>query len=181
MDLNSYFEKGSQYLKKKSINLWLVTAATLTFNAFGILHLLKGDFELFITLIITSQIIDMFDKYNRRNEKKTTYDYNQLLEWIKLITIFFAFTRMYTQYITPQIIGLVLIILILSNIDFSIKSSIEILEGNKKDSAIMFWTNPFRKLKLENLKSLEKITNMFNESLTFFYIIIIMISIYINS
>jgi hypothetical protein len=180
MKLDNYFEKGSTYLKKKSIDLWLVTTATLTLNAFGILYLLQGDFYLFIALIVSSQIVDMFDKYNRNKTKENSnVNYNQMLEWVKLLTIFFAFTRVYSNYITNNIILIVFILLILSNIDYSVKSSIEIIEGKEKESQIIFWTKPYRKLKLQTLKNIRMISSLFNENLTFFYIILIMVFVHV--
>lgn len=174
MNINSLLEKSSTYLKKNEIQMWMVTAATLSFNAFGILSLLKGDFNLFIVLIIVSHFLDMLDKYNRKKKSNSI----QFLEWVKLISIFFVFTRVYKPYITNNVIIVVLVLLLLSNLDYTVDASIKVKQKKENDAAILFWTKLMRKLDINTLVKIKQLTDIFNEDMTYMYLIIIMIYIH---
>lgn len=182
----------TEYLKKKSVNVnkvfkylnftqYDIISIGLIFNAWAIYSLLNGDFYFFLFLLILSYCCNFLNiLYVKQYNSPTKYGdrYDKSANWFKLILLTLIFTEYYENKIDNIIIGCVLLVFILCNIHYSLKTCIKKKKNFKLDNFHEWWITPICNIKIDNLNNYCKYTKYFDENLVFVYIFIIMI--YIN-
>jgi len=177
------------YLKSKSDKLanlintkfefikpYHITTFGLILNALALLNLLNNNFPQFILLFATSYYCSILDK---TIIKKFNYTSNNIVyfqrvsEWIKFVSLYVVFNTLYKHNINYMIISIVIIILVLSNINFVIQ------DYNPKSKCIEFWKKCIIKiLNKDSLMYLSNFTKYFDESMIVLYLIIIMMYLF---
>ena len=173
-------EKIINKLYKLNIKYEHIITYGICLNAFGLLSLLYGEFLLFIMLFATSiysnKIYNDYKlKFNVENDIIDIY-YN-FSDYIKILSTYAIFTKLYHKKIDNNIIAVSLIILIVCNINFTIEN---ILNKNKikQNNFIKQWIKLLSWIPKKNLEILQSITYYFNEFNVILYFILAMIYIH---
>jgi len=164
-----------------TVNEYLVSAFSLLLHAFALLNLLHCDFTSFILLLAASfyatQTVDKFITI-KKSEKWYEKYFNNLADWIRLVSLFFVFTSVYKNKIKP-IHGLLLgVVLIGANIRYTSIVSIEKRDGQKLDHGVELWTKLFDGISDNNLEKIKKISYPFKERLVAAYILLLISAIH---
>lgn len=159
-----------------TINEYLVSAFSLLLHAFALLNLLNCDFISFILLLASSfyatQSVDKFITIKKSERWYEKY-FNNLADWIRLVSLFFVFTSVYKNKLTP-IHGLILgIVLIGANIRYTSVVSIEKRKKKELDHGVELWTKLFDGISDTNLEKIKKISYPFKERLVAAYILLL--------
>lgn len=149
--------------KLKLTQTKLVTISLL-FNAFALYNLIINEYEIFIVLLLTSYFIDILYEINLNNNTNTRFSqkYYNITGWFKLCFISLFIYIIYFKKITLGILILVFILTLINNLHYSIEST------NKT-----IWSSL-----IKNKEKLLKFTKNFDETMTIFYFILIIIYIH---
>jgi hypothetical protein len=169
------------FLKSHDIENWHITSLALILTAFAILNLIKGDFYIFVLLILTAHYTDIINhRYREQYDLEGGMYYERLSDWIRLLSVLLFFTRIYRRKITPLILILVLVLLLLCNVNFTIRSAIDIREGAVLEQSIVLWTKLCKKIPTKKLKEIYHYTHYFNETNIYLSLVAIMIYIHVK-
>jgi hypothetical protein len=169
------------FLKSYDTEPWHITSLGLILTAFAILNLIKGDFYIFILLILTAQYTDNINhRYREKYEMEGGLYYERLADWVRLLSILLFFSRIYRKKVTSLILILVLVLLLLCNVNFTVSSAIDIREGAVLEQSVILWTKLCKKIPTNKLKQIYKYTQYFNETNTHLAIVAIMVYIHIK-
>ena len=169
------------FLKSYDTEPWHITSLGLILTAFAILNLIKGDFYIFILLILTAQYTDSVNhRYREKYDIEGGLYYERLGDWVRLLSILLFFSRIYRRKVTPLILILVLVLLLLCNVNFTVRSAIDIREGAVLEQSVVLWTQLCKKIPTKKLKELYKYTQYFNETNIYLSIVVIMVFIHIK-
>jgi hypothetical protein len=150
----------------------------LCLNAFALLTMLYGEFFLFImlfaTTIYTSYIFKLYKKKYNYESKYVDIYYN-LAEYIKILSTYAFFVTLYKPKIKYQTFVVSIILLILSNLNFTIEN---ILQNKEKNMFINTWIKMLSWMPKDNLQKIYTFTQYFNEEFILIYFIIIMCYVY---
>ena len=169
------FSKNNVKIKPNDI-----TTVGLLLNAVALVNLLHNEFILFIIFFIMSYFCDILDgKYAKKYNMETPFGkyYDRIADWIKVMSVYFGFSCLYKNKIGLTECLLVGIILIMCNIHFSIKKNVEKqfnIKDEKSNIFVEYWIKYVNIFKDLDLISIGKYTKYFDESLTIFYLVIIM-------
>ena len=175
--INLYFLDKLTYYKVKEQN---VISYGLILNAFSLLSLMYKEFTLFILLFVTSLYCTvLFKKYSEKNEnenKKLKY-YSNFADYVKILSTYVVFSKMYEKKININIIIITTIILILCNINFTIEN---ILDKTNKDQSefIKLWNKTLSWIDEDKLQKINNFTQFFSEEFIMVYVVLIMIYIH---
>jgi len=149
-----------------------ITTFGILLNANALMCLLNNNFPQFVFLFLTGYFCSILDKIYI---EKFNYDsesikyYQRVAEWLKLVSMFVIFYRLYKKNINHVIIAIVIIVLSLCNINFVIQ------DYNKENKCIELWSKCVIKiLNKDSLQCISKFTNYFDESMTIIYLFVIM-------
>lgn len=166
-------------LKRLNFTSLTIIAYGVILNAFGILNLLNNDFILFILLSSTAFMSQLISKiYNKKynDSNKTTRLFGKVSIWIILLTTFYAIYIVYLNQINYTIIGLVIIISILCNINYTFKLLDKIENGSFEDDrdlnsiVIKKWAMLFKVISKEKRQFFSEISRHFDETMLVFYL-----------
>lgn len=176
--LNKYLNSKSlriiEFLKKKVsfIKPWHIIILSLILNAIGLMNLLNNKFNVFILLVLCSYFCLIIVKQYTNKSNIVIY-FQNVVEWIIIISVYMTFTKKYNKKITSNIIILVIVLLLLCNLHFMS------YKYNKKTKCIELWNKCLKKIiNIDNLKKFNNITKYFDDYHTIIYLIIIMIYIH---
>ena len=149
-----------------------ITTFGILLNANALMCLLNNNFPQFVFLFLTGYFCSILDKIYI---EKFNYDsesikyYQRVAEWLKMVSMFVIFYRLYKNNINQVVITIVMIVLSLCNINFVIQ------DYNKENKCIELWKKCVIKiLKEDRLHYIGKFTSYFDESMTIIYLFIIM-------
>jgi len=169
----------NKFLKSHDIEPWHITSLGLILTAFAILNLIKGDFYIFILLILTAHYTDIVNqRYREKYDIEGGLYYERLADWVRLLSVLVFFSRIYRRKVTSLILILVLILLLLCNVNFTVRSAIDIREGAVLEQSIVLWTKLCKKIPTKKLKEIYKYSQYFNE--TNIYLSVVAIMVYIH-
>ena len=166
------------FLKKIKLTPNLITTYGILMNAFAVLNLLDGEFALFIMLFATSYICDLIDgafarKYNMETSVGALYD--RIADWIKIVTVVYATYVIYKKKIDYTILLFIITILILCNINYSLKllnNQHEIkLKTDIGSKAQLLWVSLYSKIPENKQKKIANVTRFFDETMIMLYTI----------
>jgi low temperature requirement protein LtrA len=171
--LNIKSTKISIYLNKYDfVRPEYITTFGILLNANALMCLLNNNFPQFVFLFLTGyfcSILDKtyIDKYNY--DSPSIKYYQRVAEWLKIVSLFVIFYRLYKNNIDYMIITIFILLLSLCNINFVIN------DYNPKNKCIEFWKKCI--IKIFNKDSLQYVSNFtkyFDESMTIIYLIVMM-------
>ena len=116
-----FINKLSKYF---TISTYHIITYSVILNAFAVLTLLNGEFTLFIMLFATAFFIQLIAKINKRKKNdmtRLTKIYGRMSIWIMLITVFYAILICYKEQINLPIISLFIFLLVMCNVNYSLK------------------------------------------------------------
>jgi hypothetical protein len=173
--------------KYVSISTYHIITYSVILNAFGVLTLLNGEFTLFIMLFTTAfylQIVAKAHKRKKNDLQRITKIYGRMSIWIMLVTVLYAIIFCYKEQLTLPIISLFIFLLVMCNINYSLKMLNKIETNsfdNNSDLNTYFvekWSRLFSFIKKDKREHVSNITRWFDEpTVVVFFIVII---IYIN-
>jgi hypothetical protein len=179
-----YIEKLNKYF---TISTYHIITYSVILNAFAVLTLLNNEFTLFVLLFSTSFYIQIVAKVNKRKKNdltRLTKIYGRTSIWIMLITVFYAVVFCYKEQITMPVVALFIFLLIMCNINYSLKI-LNKIENNEFDDNgdlntyfIDKWSKMFSLIKIEKREHIANVTKWFDEPSII--VIFIFIIIYIN-
>ena len=149
-----------------------ITTFGVLLNANALICLLNNNFPQFVFLFLTGYFCSILDKIYIDTFKSDSEDikyYQRVAEWLKLVSMFFIFYRLYKKNINHVIITIVIIFLSLCNINFVIQ------DYNKENKCIELWNKCVVKiLNKDSLQYIVNFTKYFDESMIVVYLFIIM-------
>ena len=159
---------------------------SLCLNAFGLLSLIYGEFLLFIMLFIFSIYLNkLYKSYIEKYSIKNRYIeiYYNFADYIKIISTYLFFTMFYKKKISYNIIYLSIVLLILCNINFSIKhvlfdSKNKENNDNFNKSFMNYWSKSISWIHEDKLKIIYNITKYFSEMFIICYFVLLMLYIH---
>ena len=178
------FDNLNKYV---NISTYHIITYSVILNAFAILTLLNGEFTLFIMLFASAFFLQMVAKMSKRKKNditRITKIYGRMSVWIMLGTVFYTIVFIYQDLLSIPIILLFSIILIICNINYSLKI-LNKIETNQFDDnedlnsiALKKWTKIFTFISKEKREEITHITRWFDESMVVIFFIIIIIYIH---
>ena len=180
----SVLNKINKVVNVSTLNL---ITYSLLLNAFSILALLNGSFNLFIMLFVTSFYIQFLGKVNKKQKNDVTRMiriYGRLSIWIMFGSVFYFVVTIYDEEITFPITVFFIVVLALCNINYSLKilNKIETNQfDNNEDINSYFlekWASIFKNIGKKKREHLSKLTKWFDEVMVI--IIFVILTIYIN-
>ncbi len=180
----SVLNKINKVVNVSTLNL---ITYSLLLNAFSILALLNGSFNLFIMLFVTSFYIQFLGKVNKKQKNDVTRMiriYGRLSIWIMFGSVFYFVVTIYDEEITFPITAFFIVVLALCNINYSLKilNKIETNQfDNNEDINSYFlekWASIFKNIGKKKREHLSKLTKWFDEVMVI--IIFVILTIYIN-
>jgi len=176
--LNYKALKLSRFVNKKmdSVRPYHFTTASLVFNASALMNLMNNQYPLFVLLFLISYFLNICDKVYAKefdyNTKLVKY-FRNVASWIIIISLYLTFTGLYKYKISPCIITLVIILLILCNLNYMLRSY------SKQHKCIELWDKCIKTILNEKkLLYLRSFTKYFDDTLTIIYLTIIMTLLY---
>ena len=165
------------------INEYLVSAFSLLLHAFALLNIMTCDFTSFILLLASSFYADQLAK-KYLNIKPSTLWYeryfNNLADWIRLVSLFFVFTSVYSKKLNI-LHGIVLLLsLIGANVRYTATVSLEHRSGKKLDHGIELWAELFKRVPDTTMEKIKKYSFPFKERLVAAYILILITVIHLS-
>ena len=165
------------------INEYLVSAFSLLLHAFALLNLMTCDFTSFILLLAAAFYADQVaKKYLIIKESTLWYEryFNNLADWIRLVTLFFVFTSVYSKTIN-YIHGIVLLVLLIgANVRYTATVSLEQRSGKKLEHGVELWADLFSGISDSTMKKIKKYSYPFKERLVAAYILILITVIHLS-
>ena len=180
----SVLNKINKVVNVSTLNL---ITYSLLLNAFSILALINGSFNLFIMLFVTSFYIQFLGKVNKKQKNDVTRMiriYGRLSIWIMFGSVFYFVVTIYDEEITFPITVFFTVVLALCNINYSLKilNKIETNQfDNNEDINSYFlekWASIFKNIGKKKREHLSKLTKWFDEVMVI--IIFVILTIYIN-
>ena len=180
----NYIEKIKKYF---NISTYHIITYSVILNAFAVLTLLNGEFTLFVMLFATSFYLQLVGKINKRRNNdltRLTKIYGRISIWIMLVTVFYAVVFCYKEQINIPIISLFIFLLVMCNINYSLKILKRIETNsfdNNEDMNSYFlekWSKLFSSITPEKRAHMANVTKWFDEPTV--VIIFILIIIYIH-
>jgi hypothetical protein len=178
------FDNLNKYV---NISTYHIITYSVILNAFAILTLLNGEFTLFIMLFASAFFLQMVAKMSKRKKNditRITKIYGRMSVWIMLVTVFYTIVFIYQDLLSIPIILLFSIILIICNINYSLKI-LNKIETNQFDDnedlnsiALKKWTKIFTSISKKKREEITHITRWFDESMVVIFFIIIIIYIH---
>jgi len=169
-----------------NITTYHIITYSVILNAFAVLTLLNGEFTLFVLLFASAfflQIVAKMSKRKKNDLTRLTKIYGRMSVWIMLITIFYTIVFIYRDLISISIISIFIVILVLCNINYSLKI-LDKIETNQFDDngdlnsiALKQWTKMFSLISKEKRAKISAITRWFDEPTVVVFFIIIIIYI----
>jgi len=176
--LNKYLNSKSliiiEFLKKKVsfIKSWHIIIFSLILNAIGLMNLLNNKFNIFILLVLCSYFSLIIVKQYTNKSNIIIY-FQNVVEWIIIISVYMTFTKKYNKKITQSIIIFVIVLLLLCNLHFMT------YKYNNKTKCIEIWNTCLKKIiNIDNLKRFNNSIKYFDDYHIIIYLIIIMIYIH---
>lgn len=172
------------YFKKLNASQYDLILMGLLFNIISLNFLLKNDFILFVLFFYLSHYFNLLNVlYAKKYKIQTKYanNYNKLSNWIKLYLTGLVFYYKYEKNINFKEIFITLVILILCNLNYSLKICLKKENNIKIDHILEIYVKPicnFFSSKI--IKKMYNNTIYFDENLTIFYISLIMTHIYLK-
>jgi len=179
----NYFDNLNKYV---NISTYHIITYSVILNAFAVLTLLNGEFTLFLLLFSTAfflQIVAKMSKRKKNDLTRITRIYGRMSVWIMLITVFYAIVYIYKDLITLPIITTFIAILVLCNLNYSLKilNKIETNQfddnGDLNSMALKNWTKLFKLISKEKRDKIISVTRWFDEPMVVIYFILIIIYI----
>ena len=165
------------------INEYLVSAFSLLLHAFALLNLMTCDFTSFILLLAAAFYADQVaKKFLIIKESTLWYEqyFNNMADWIRLISLFFVFTSVYSKTIN-YIHGIVFFtVLIGANIRYTSTVSLERRQGKKLEHGVELWTKLFDGISDSTMKIIKKNSFVFKERLVAAYILVLIFIIHLS-
>jgi hypothetical protein len=182
----NYIEKIKKYF---NISTYHIITYSVILNAFAVLTLLNGEFTLFVMLFATSFYIQLVGKVNKRRHNdltRLTKIYGRMSIWIMLITVFYAVVFCYKEHINIPIISFFIFLLVMCNINYSLKILKRIETNtfdNNEDMNSYFlekWSKIFSSITPEKRAHISNVTKWFDEPSVVVIFIFIIIYIHIK-
>lgn len=180
----SVLNKINKVVNVSTLNL---ITYSLLLNAFSILALINGSFNLFIMLFVTAFYIQFLGKVNKKQKNDVTRMvrvYGRLSIWIMFGSVFYFVVTIYDEEITFPITAFFIVVLALCNLNYSLKilNKIETNQfDNNEDINSYFlekWASIFKNIGKKKREHLSKLTKWFDEVMVI--IIFVILTIYIN-
>jgi hypothetical protein len=166
---------------KLYFNTWQLTTIALVLNAYSLLSLMRGNFVVFLLLLLTTLFVL---KVPTKNNKCYELKYKNITEWFIMFSVVYIYYTMYGSKITGYDITLFYIILLLHNINFSIRNTLVYKNlptntNQQLQKTINKWITPYKSETKTKLENIYKYTNTyFNENITIMYLVILSLYIY---
>jgi hypothetical protein len=167
--LDQYSHFFLKLINKYDIKLYHVINCGLILNAFALLNLFYNEFIVFIGLFALGYFTYIIEE-NYENKTKFEKYYSNISMWIKLLSLYFFVSVIYFKQITPLVIGLVLILLLLCNVNYSIDY---LLEKNPIDTCHYLMTLPYKEWDKIKLIRASRVTRNFDDNMTILYILVV--------
>lgn len=166
-----------------TINEYLVSAFSLLLHAFALLNLLTCDFTSFILLLAAAfyadQSVARFIEV-KKSEKWYEKYFNNMADWIRLVSLFFVFTSVYSKKINYIHGVILLVVLIGANVRYTATVSLEQRSGKELDHGIALWTKLFDGVSDNKMKQIKKYSYPFKERLVAAYILFLITIIHFS-
>jgi hypothetical protein len=166
--LDEYSNVFLNILKKYDIKLYHVINCGLILNAFALLNLFYNEFIVFIGLFALGYFTYIIEE-NYENKTKFEKYYSNISLWVKLLSLYFFVSVIYFKKITPIITGIVLVLLLLCNVNYSVD---HLLENKPIDTCHYLMTLPYKKWDKIKLTRASRATRNFDDNMTMLYILI---------
>lgn len=167
--LNEYSKVYLNILDKYNIKLYHVINCGLILNAFALLNLFYNEFVVFIGLFSLGYFTYIIEE-NYENKTKFEKYYSNLSLWVKILSLYFFVSVLFYKKITPVIVGIVLLLLLLCNVNYSID---HLIENKPIDICHYLMTLPYKKWDKIKLIRTSRLTRNFDDNMTMLYILII--------
>ena len=172
------------YFKKLNASQYDLILMGLLFNIISLNFLLRNDFILFVLFFYLSHYFNLLNVlYAKKYNIQTKYanNYNKISNWIKLYLTGLVFYYKYEKKINFKEIFITLVILILCNLNYSLKMCIKKENNIKIDHILEIYVKPIcNSFSSETIKKMYNNTIYFDENLTIFYISLILTYIYLK-
>ena len=170
-----------KHTSKFNISTQNIIAYGTILNSFAILNLIKGNFIVFILLFMTASYCHILAKSNIK-KKNDISNYVRLFGrisvWIIIGTTFYGVYQRYKHVITVNVMLLFVLISFLCNINYSLKMTTKIDNGEFEHRGdlnsifIKYWSKIFKPILPEKRKKIASITQLFDESMFVMYFIV---------
>tara|TARA_B100001093_G_C26791715_1_gene999271 strand:+ start:833 stop:1456 length:624 start_codon:yes stop_codon:yes gene_type:complete len=180
----NFFDSLNKYV---NISTYHIITYSVILNAFAVLTLLNGEFTLFLLLFATAfflQIVAKMSKRKKNDLTRITRIYGRMSVWIMLVTVFYAIVYIYRDLITLPIISVFIAILVLCNLNYSLKILNKIEKnqfddnGDLNSMVLKNWTKLFKLIANEKRNKIISVSRWFDEPMVVMYFILIIIYIH---
>lgn len=160
-------------IKKLDLKKTTITTLGILFNVFALYNLFINEFWMFIMLLVTSYVVDTLNDINANSYTEFEKHYYRISEWIKFIAVSFC---IYTRYFKKINLSILLLVLLLSQLNY-LHYSIQKIIKNKEN----IWSKMFKNYSKDQLFELLNKTRNFDETMVIMYYILIIIYIHYSS